>query len=240
MPASVRLLALQTGDPQTIRFCLAFAAPGEGEQPLSAEAWLETGEGPALPVGVITGRGPYTARLLLGDRLIEATATPGSSSGSQAAAAIHAKLVAFKLDDVEGRPLQRVVRWAVRGLGAGQLLRVDGGAAQACVFESDSNTAEQSGECRLSYAKPGAYMAALDLLDADGFWLATLAEYPLHVAASAEELVSGENIPAETNVPPYVPVADQPTAPPDDDEPWLAGRYARPAWGWLRTYSSPA
>src|SRR5690242_14043563 len=98
MPPLVRLLALPTTDPQTVRFCLDFAAPGESDRPLAAEAWLETGEGPSLQLGVVCSPGAatwreqhmvhllsfsyhstglFTARLLWGEMLAETPAQPG-------------------------------------------------------------------------------------------------------------------------------------------------------------------
>ncbi|HEX9115940.1 MAG TPA: L,D-transpeptidase [Anaerolineae bacterium] len=264
MPAAIRLTATQTADPQTVRLILAFAAPSEDEQPAAVEAWLETGEGAASNLGQMyapgpatwhtarqldlvsqtyTGEGPYTARLLWGETLAQTTVTPGLGRPAPDDATA-AQLTAFHVEDVEGRPQERIVRWAVRGLGDGEALRVDAGAAQisspAAEGAGGGAADERRGECRLTFAKPGHYLVALDVLDAQGFWLASLAEYPVEVSTLPEGTPTPQPLAEETPVRTFGPVADRA---PDADAgglgPWQAGFYARPAWGWLRTYSSP-
>ncbi len=259
MSAAIRLVAFNTGDPQTIRFCAAFPAPRDAEGPRPAEAWLETGEDPALSLGPVyapsdaTWRDqrlldlatytyhdirPFTARLLWGEALAEVVAVPGVGGPAETAPAA-AQLSAFGVECIEGRLLERTIHWEVSGLADGCILRVDSGDGQAVLLPGEK-VERQPGEWRVIYAKPGTYLAAMDVMDADGFWLATLAEYPVEVV-NPEEVASSGPAPLLSQSQPYAPAADRPS--PDSDmvaQPWLLTRYARPSWGWLRAYGSQA
>ena len=139
--------------------------------------------------------------------------------------------------------MQRLVKFRVEGLAAGQLLRLDGGAGQVRWF-ADADSAGQEGidagaELDLEYAKPGPYVIMLDLLDADGFWLATLAQTPIKIAYPDETLAA--TIPAifSSEPPAEPPAAETPAAALAEPQPWLPYRYVKPRYS-VNTYASPA
>ena len=138
--------------------------------------------------------------------------------------------------------MQRLVKLRVEGLAAGQILRLDGGAGQVRWF-TDADSAEQESvdvgaELGLEYAKPGPYVIMLDLLDADGFWLATLAQTPIKIAYPDETLAA--TIPAifSAEPPAELPAAETPAEALAEPQPWLPYRYIKPRYS-VNTYASP-
>jgi len=223
-----------------------------------APAFLETGDGQQLKLGLLccptqtTWRqehrqdlatyryqspGPFTARLRWGDQTAEACVRPGAASVQ--AAWQQPELQLFAVERLHNQPLRRMVKVLVSGLARGQRLRLDGGAGQVCWIEAQGD-GEGGGEWTFSYPKPGAYLVGLDLLDNDGFWLATLGEAPLEITAPLEFLAEEQPQPAS---------AAEALAPTDfsyelavaasAQPPWLPYRYARPAWSGTRTYTTP-
>ena len=202
MPAQIRLIAQPETDSTEVNFRVAWAtAPEPGAEAPSAPAYLDTGDGHRIDIGLLCaptavtwcsqrqvdltahrydGPGPYTAQLRWGDALAEAASAPGQ--GEMRAAAVAQPAVAlFLISQVADQPMQRSVKLRVEGLADDQILRLDGGAGQVHWF-SDADSAAQEiaagAELNLEYAKPGPYVIMLDLLDVDGFWLATLAQCP--------------------------------------------------------------
>jgi hypothetical protein len=265
MSASMRLLVISAADPQTVRLQLSFAAPERGEITPPANVSVDFGDGQVGNFGLIcppttvtwrgqwtlelaehtyTGLGPYTVRLLWGQNLLEAQATPGFGGLNQAPSPKEGPtLQAFSLDDQAGRPMERLVRVQVRGLPAGTHLRLDSGTGQVFWLSEPSAPGGPS-ERRLTFAKTGFYTVALDVLDEDGFWLQTLAEHNIEVTAwHADTDPPAPGLPVAPAAP--ILVGDQPIGLPEPGErapqarPWLPYRYARPLWGWVRTYANP-
>lgn len=265
MPASVRLLVISAADPQTVRLQLSFAAPERGEITPPAHVDVDFGDGQVGNFGLIcppttvtwrdqrvlelaehtyTGLGPYTVRLLWGQSLLEAQASPGFGGLDLAASSQNRPtLQAFSLDDQAGRPMERLVRLQVEGLPSGSHLRLASGTGQVFWLSAPSSPGEPS-EQRLTFAKTGFYTIALDVLDEDGFWLQTLAEHNIEVAAWHTEMGQPAlSLPVVAGSP--IRVGDQPADSPEPGEqlpqprPWLSYRYARPLWGWVRTYANP-
>ena len=204
MALPIRLLVLPGADARSVRFQLEFAAPSDEGPALCGPARLETGDGQTLDLGVlcaptaVTWRdqrsqelathtyaspGPYTARLLWGDITASATTEPGAPAEAPVA---RPELPLFTVEHLKERPLQVSVSLRVSGLAPEQRLRVDGGAGQV-YWLSGADGPDQAAEWALDYSKPGNYTVAADLLDADGFWLATLAENSLEIALPVEE-----------------------------------------------------
>ncbi|MDH7486165.1 MAG: SH3 domain-containing protein [Anaerolineae bacterium] len=255
MTFSIRLRARPEPDGRSVRFHAEFAAPGDVGPALCAPAWLDTGDGHTLDLGLlcaptaVTWReqrsqelgihryispGPHTAHLHWGEVTVSTTTEEGAPS--EAPAAKHPELPLFALRHLE-QPLQVALRLQVSGLAPEQRLRIDGGAGQV-LWLKGADGPEQSTEWPLAYAKPGRYAVAVDLLDSEGFWLATLAESPLEVTFAAVEPMLSQK-----------PAADIPeavfAAPPEvsqavpDDQPWLPFRYVRPMWSGVSCYTTP-
>jgi lipoprotein-anchoring transpeptidase ErfK/SrfK len=118
---------------------------------------------------------------------------------------------------------------------AGQRLRLDAGAGQVREFSGEAGQAVIA-EVLLAYPKPGCYTVSLDLLDGEGFWLATLAEAELEIATPdeiVEEAVGAEGpimLPGERT-------AEE--APATFAAPWLPYRNIKSKPGGARTYSAP-
>lgn len=122
---------------------------------------------------------------------------------------------------------------AVGGMAAGQRLRLDNGAGEARWLVGGDEPVQRL-DWAVEYAKPGDYIVAVDLVDGDGFWQATLGESPARVVE--EEAVEGrQEAPAAVFVmpPPEVPLAAA------SNPPWLPYRYARPAWAGVRMVTRP-
>ena len=110
------------------------------------------------------------------------------------------------------------------------------GAGQA-FWLSCAETPSLAGEWRLDYPKPGGYTVAVDLVDADGFWLATLAEMPIEIAPPLDLGAPAMLMPAEAEfVAEPLPESAQPTV---TGQPWLPYRNCRPTWGSTPLYTQP-
>ncbi len=260
MAVRIRLIALPGGDPEEIRFVLAWAAPAEEREAPCAPAQLATGDGQATDLGLLcaptavtwceqrqvdlgqhryAGPGPYTARLRWGDDVVAAVVTPGARAALARPAAAPT-VVLFVISPVARQPLQRLVKLRVDGLESGQRLRLDGGAAQVH-WLSDAGGGTQAAEFLLEYDKPGPYRVTLDLLEADGFWTATLAETPLELtypdeAATTIRSAGAAELPSE--MPSEPPSAAAVVAAAAEPQPWLPYRYVKPTRA-VYTYAAP-
>ncbi|PKO21812.1 MAG: hypothetical protein CVU38_12765 [Chloroflexi bacterium HGW-Chloroflexi-1] len=252
MTTTIRLSIAEGAEPQSVNLMLAFAAPDDRNLPLCAPALLETGAGDTVNLGVVcgptpatwradrqmllatrphAGAGPFDARLHWGETTVEATLDRARAAAAAPVALPELPLFGVKQISTD-RPLERVAKVRISGLMPGQQIRLDGGAGQVHLLPGATGP-EQAAEWALAYPKPGAYVVALDLLDADGFWLATLAETPLEIAPPIE-------VPPEGQAQPQIATAAATLmAAAAGSRPWLPYRYARPAWGWSRTYTTP-
>ena len=110
-------------------------------------------------------------------------------------------------------------------------------APQRCIWLSEDAGGTQAAEFVLVYAKPGPYRATLDLLDADGFWLTTLAETPLEIAFPEEATGWARRLrlagPLTRNAWTSGRHSTEPQA-------WLPYRYVKPIRSGLATYTTPA
>lgn len=248
MAAHIRLLVREE-----TRFALGWAAPTGAADTPGAPARLDFGDGAALDLGflcaptavtwceqrqldlgshVYAGAGPYTARLTWGAETAEAPVSPAGRAGL-AAAPVRPTVELLSITPLSATPLQRLVKLCVAGLAPGQRLRFDGGAGQVHWPGADSGEMLAI-EFALEYAKPGPYRATLDLLDGNGFWLATLAEMPLEIAFAEEP-------PAVVAPPPpdRLPAIPGPAAVSAEPQPWLPYRYVKPTRAGLATYTQP-
>lgn len=251
MAAGIRLIV-----DDGFRFTLAWAAPVGADDVPCAPAHLDFGDGAALDLGVLcpptavtwreqrqldlgshryAGAGPYRARLTWGAAAAEALVAPAGHAELGAPPAAPPTVTLFALAPVTDQPMQQLVKLRVEGLAPGQRLRLDGGAAQVHWLSEDAGEI-YAAEFVLAYAKPGLYRATLDLLDADGFWLTTLAETPLEIAFI-------EEAPAGTEAA-LTPQAQLPTLPGltetlTEPQPWLPYRYVKPIRSGLATYTTP-
>ena len=251
MAARIRLV-VEDG----FRFTLAWAAPAGADDTPCAPAHLDYGDGTTLDLGVVcpptavtwreqrhlglgshhyAGAGPYTARLRWGDTVAEALVAPAGRAELGALPAAPPIVTLFALAPVTGQPMQRLAKLRVEGLAPGQRLRLDGGAAQVHWLSEDA-VSTHAAEFVLTYAKPGLYHATLDLLDADGFWLTTLAETPLEIAFTEEAPAGAEAAPT-----PLAPIPTMPglTETLTEPQPWLPYRYVKPIRSGLATYATP-
>jgi hypothetical protein len=279
MPSPARLVVAPGDDLQNVCFGLAFAAPELNEPIAPAQATLEFGDGQRAELGWLVmpssttwrdrramslvahtyaGIGPYIARLLWGTLLVEADVHPGTISSRAPEDDRQAETAAaqFTVESREGRAMERTVRVVPKRPEAGQRLRLDGGAGQVFWLE-DEACANQACERRFTYFKTGIYTLALDLLDADGFWLGTHAQELVEIGVWSDQAgltgAAGHaptgNIRSLTGDQPesarFVPEDEGPEATADETEDanlglaWLPYRYVRPMWGWLRTYTGP-
>ena len=265
MPAQIRLIALPESQTTEVGFRVAWAAPAERADVSCAPALLDTGDGHAIDLGLLCAptavtwcaqrqvdladhgydsAGPFTAQLRWGDRVAETVVTPGKPDMPARKALRPANalptVTLLAISPVTEQPMQRLIKLRVEGLRSGQILRLDGGAGQVHWFSdvgSDDEGIAAGAELGMEYAKPGPYVIMLDLLDADGFWIATLAQIPLDVAYPAETLAT---------VPPATPSAKPPaempgTAPTEafaEPQPWLPYRNIKPRYS-VNTYASP-
>ena len=255
MAVRIRLSTLPGQDPGELRFTLAWAAPAEAEEVPCMPARLDYGDGTAVDLGLLcpptavtwheqrqfdlglhryAGPGPYTAHLRWGDAVAEAFAAPGARAALRSPGRAPV-VVLFALAPVAGQPLQRLAKLRVEGLASGQRLRLDGGAAQVRWLSEVSGGA-QAAEFLLDYAKPGPYRVTLDALDADGFWLATLAESPLELAFPEQARVAAEPAAPFQQETPAAPSTTEALAEP---QPWLPYRYVKPIRYGIHTYASP-
>lgn len=265
MSTPLRLLALQ--DPKTweVRFFVEFPAPQEEASPLAASATLEPGDGQSIELGPLSaptavtwreqhrlelisyryaGPGSYAARLKWGEHIATAVVEPFSASASRMSAEppLSPELRLFHAQPLEQSPLEATIRLHVTRLFPQHRLRVDCDAGQIRCF-SGADGAEQTAEWQVSYPKPGTYTVAADLVDAEGFWLATMAESPLEIVEPIESTRAAQEGTPEgparlvtvTSAATEVLAESQAIALP----PWIPFRYVRPLWAWARTYTAP-
>ena len=263
MSAQIRLIALPEPQTTEVSFRVAWAAaPAQRTDVACAPALLDTDDGHVIDLGLLCaptavtwcsqrqvdltahrydGPGPYTAQLRWGDAIASATIAPGRPE-LRAAAVAQPTVALFLISQVAEQPMQRLVKLRVEGLTPGQLLRLDGGAGQVRWFADADSAGQESidagAELGLEYAKPGPYVIMLDLLDADGFWLATLAQTPIKIAYPDETLAA--TIPAifSSEPPAELPAAETPAEALAEPQPWLPYRYIKPRYS-VNTYASP-
>jgi uncharacterized protein YgiM (DUF1202 family) len=262
MPAPIRLIAEVENDQRTVRFLAAFPAPAADAPPDCRPAGLFAGDpktgqerakiaelnlcaptaitwyaGREVELGVYTYAAPgrQTASLRWGEAIATATI---DLDGSVAPQETPFPTLALFVVRPEGEQQQEaVIRLEVMDLAATQQVRVDAGAGQ--IFQlNGADGANQQAEWRASYSKYGEYSVSVDLLDGEGFWLATLAQSTLELTAPAEPgAIEAEPAPGRPSAPPE-PLTE--VAPPESSNPpWLPYRYVRPAWGGVKTYSAP-
>jgi uncharacterized protein YgiM (DUF1202 family) len=254
-----RLIVLPRSEPELVGFGIAWAAPRADASAVAEAAWLDPGDGARIELGVLpsptaatwrsqrlagltahryAGAGPWVARLHWGEAVSEVTVHPELPPAP--AAHPQPDVTLFGVQAPAGQPFQRIIHVKLAGLAADQQVRIDGGAGQAHWLPGTVEAA-QAAERTLDYPKPGGYTVALDLLDADGFWLTTLAEAPLAISPATEaSLTPAAPQPDRLLLPPQAafPAADV-AATLAEARPWLPYRYARPAWGGTRAYSTP-
>lgn len=248
MPAApMHLLVESVGAPHTFRFRVTFPAPAADAAERCAPAALVFGDGQSAELGLLcaptaitwreqrladlgthtyAGPGPYTAELRWGEESQRLTITLDGAPRPQVAATLP-EVALFQLKPVAEQPYQRRVSLRVTGLADGQQVRLDGGAGQ--IYLLAGLAADESAEWLLTYAKPGGYRVTAELLDADGYWLATLAESPLDIA--------DPTVLAEVAVP-LRPSAAEIEALAVAAEPWLPYRNVRPVRS-TATYTRP-
>ena len=267
MPAPIRLLAEPQSDQRTVQFYAAFPAPAADSAGECNPAGLFTGdpqtgvertkiaEADALcapsavtwvaqrqqALGAMTYASPGVrqATLRWGDAIVTTSFTLGEPQPEQPLA-----LPILTLFEVKPAPakapdstVDATVRVQVTGLAPDQQVRVDAGAGQVFVLLGKDGP-DAHGEWTLAYAKMGEYSVTVDLLDGEGYWLATLAQNPLEIVSPVEEpAMIGEPEPGEAVVT-VEPLVEVPTAA-ESNPPWLPYRYVRPMWGGVRTYRTP-
>ena len=241
------------------RFVLRFGAPGEGAAADCADVRVETGDGKVIDVGSVcapspgewramsdievgrhtfAGKGPFVAALTWGEERYEAPvgtpkAVPQQTPGGTPALA----LFQARRDRTDPNSVTITVR--MEGLGRNQRVRIDTGAGQS--FFLEGAMAAQENSLTAVYYKHGVYTIAADLVDADGYRIATLGETAIEIAEAEPE--QSMAAPADVNALPAlarevqadieVPIVIN-SAPA-----WLPFRYARPNWAWTRTYTEP-
>ncbi len=255
MSELIRLIAMPVSTTGGIKFQVAFAAQASETFPDGAAGALSTGDGQAYTLGQLCpptavtwreqrladlvthtykGAGPYIAVLTWGVQQVQAQVhlLPQIRELPQPTAI--AQVALFNVVPVTGQPFQRLVKLRVEGLATGHSLRLDAGAGQVHNLTNESG-ASQAVELALDYAKPGSYTVTLDLLDAGGFWLATLAETPLDISFP-EETQTGAVAPAfvQPSSATEATASTAATAAP----PWLPYRYVRPTHS-AYTYTTP-
>lgn len=263
MPPTIKLLAIPEADQRTVRFLALFPAPSDDGAPACAPLGLFTGDPSTgqerakvlsldafcspgavawhaeqrqeLASYTYASPGPHSANLRWGDALdtVAIDLTAKETAAEPPAAPL---LVLLEVKPAPGDALTAQIRVQIAGLAAEQRVRIDAGAGQAFWLDGQGGP-DQEGEWIASYAKPGEYRVALDVVDRDGFWLASLGESLLEVGGDAEEPGAPE-APEETQPEAPDPQPDA-LAPADSRPPWLPFRYLRPLWGGARTYTRP-
>lgn len=253
MPTPIRLLVQPGERINAVHFQLAFSAPGAEDASLCAPARLETGDGQPIELGMVcapttvtwreqrvldladhtyTQTGPVRARVTWGqasaatDVILTAAARAAPTPAPRPA-------VTLTLQADAHEPLRVQAALTVTGLGATERLRLAAGAEQVYELTGQAG-AEQHAAWPLAYSKPGTYLAAVDWLDSDGFWLGNLTEQALVIA---DPLPAPETATLEPTL-----AATPLTAPleiPQTTDPWQPYRYARPAWSWAQTFALP-
>jgi len=251
----LRLRAVPQGD-RHVRLFIEFAVPTEQSAGTCAPATLDPGTGTWVNVGMLCAPTPvtwrdyrlvevgtyhypdgdnFTARLIWGEQTFETQVHPNVTPKPEEPASLpHLELMDVHVDEED---MTRVtVRVTVRDLPPHQRLRLDGGAGQIFWLTGDS-TAEQSVEWVLTYPKGGTYTVALDVVDAQGFFLATLEEVSLNLEMSTD---AEEERPEEIPLSPMARIALEEARLMRTELPaWLPFRYARPTWSGVRTYTAP-
>lgn len=249
MANAVRLQVAEDAAAGATHCVLTFAAPADQEDGYCAPAYLILGNGVRLDLGELCAPtaftwhadhdldlAPWTAEvgeqpvaLHWGAKTIQATPFPAPPS----APALH--LFAAEPQASEGLSVH--VRLEVAGLQPDQRLRLDNGAGETRWVEGGGG-ADQSVSWLVEYSKPGEYTVAVDLVDAGGFWQATLGQCTVAVTGEAVTAMLQEEptvTPGAVFVmpPPEVPLAAA------SSSPWLPYRYARPAWAGARMVTRP-
>lgn len=245
MPAEIRFLLQPGSEPGQMLFHLAFAAPRADAPAFCAPAWIETGDGRRIDLGVLcaptrfdwsaahdrqigqhryASAGAFHPRLHWGEQEFAPPTPP-------AAGAAHAGVQA-EVKAAPAEPLQLAVQVQIKGLGPAQMARLDGGSGQIQYLSGQEHGAEQRVSWTLAYAKPGEYTLSLALLDESGFWLADLHRATVSLAEPAAAMPAAMEL-REQSLP--APLAEVEAA----AEPWLPHRYFRPAWAGIRTYTQP-
>lgn len=247
MPDPVRLIATPTGTSGEVRFQVVFAAHAREAFPDSAAATLSTGDGQTYEVGQLSaptavtwreqravdlplhryaGPGPYTAHLRWGTSDVRAVTLPHARLPLPAAF-IPPSVTLFSIHPVARDQFRLRVNVRVHGTAAQYSVRLDGGAGQVHTSAAVEGHAAQVVD--LEYAKPGSYTVTLEALDADGFWLATLAEAPVDVSVTEEPAAVA---PAAARAAPIVATASS------GPQAWLPYRNIYPKRG-TSTYTRP-
>ncbi len=261
MSQTMPLLRLQARwlDGHRVQFQVLFPAPTEHTAGACAPATLDTGDGTQVDVGMLcaptattwreqrtvdltthtyAGGGPYTARLQWAER--DVTVQVDRDAPREPTEIPH--LPTLQQVDVQvdpDDPARVHVSLTVQGLGATRRLRVDGGAGQV-YWLAGEDVPEQQAEWSWVYAKPGSYTLFVDLVDADGFAMATLAQSPVTIEEVPQTV--SEEAPQQATVPaqPAARVAFEEAGLARRALPaWLPFRYARPMWAGVRTYVAP-
>ncbi|MCS7221659.1 MAG: L,D-transpeptidase family protein [Anaerolineae bacterium] len=265
MHTLLRLLAMNGSETGEVHFAVEFPAFQEEGPSLTAPAILELGDGQNLELGLLSaptavtwreqhhlelashryaGSGPYTARLRWGEHIATAVIKPSGASeiGARMEPLPGPELRFFHARLLAQSPLEATVRLHITGLLPQHRLRVDCDAGQVR-WLSGASGAEQTVEWQVSYPKPGTYTLAADLVDAEGFWLATLVESPLEIAEPTEprSVAQGDEPADATRLATVVYAAMEALAEAQAISlpPWIPFRYVRPLWAWARTYTTP-
>lgn len=260
MPAPIRLTAVVEDDQRTVRFFAAFPAPAAEAAPDCRPAALFTGDpktgqerakiveltlcaptaitwhtdhASELAAYTFAAPGRQTAHLRWGETIVTAEVDLDSPAAAQEIA--QPTLPLFVVQPAGEEQQEAAIRLELIDLAPTQQVRVDAGAGQVFLLNG-ADGADQQAEWLASYSKQGEYSVAVDLLDAEGFWLATLAQSTLELSSPAEPAA-----PEPAPAPPKAPWAPLPEvlAPAAANPPWLLWRYVRPAWSGVKTYSAP-
>lgn len=262
MPTPIRLIAVPEDDQRTVRFFAAFPAPWADAAPDCHPAGLFTGDPKTgqerAKVAELHLCAPTAVtwhaenRIALGSYTY---AAPGRQAAhlrwGEAIAPVEIELAApaiapparlptlalFVVKPAAEEPLEAAIRLEVLDLSPEQQLRIDAGAGQIYTLAGVEGP-DQQAEWLVSYHKSGEYTVSVDLLDGEGYWLATLAQNPLEIAPPVEPALPDKE---PEPVAPTEPTAPLPEValPANANPPWLPWRYVRPAWGGVRTYTAP-
>ncbi|MEX1019792.1 MAG: SH3 domain-containing protein, partial [Litorilinea sp.] len=265
MAKIARLLAFPTTDDARFRFELQFPAPEPGYLPHAGAGELKLGDGKVIALGELVGPTADTwaaaHKLDLGEYLYEKSPVPAQATLVWADTTLKAEVVAadnrtgdngalpvvnwLSTWTLEHVPLDVVVEIEVGPVARGTQIRIDGGAGNLRVITADTHRVERietpvpshKANWTFMYSKPGSYTLTVDWLDADGYWLARLADTPVEVVPPIDEPETMKR--AQLSNP--APVADgdpgDPVAQTASAVPWLPFRYVRPQWAWARTYT---
>lgn len=261
MTMSARLRAVATEEPNTVQFQMLFPVIPEQASAPCALAALDTGDGQQEDLGLICaptaatwatqhmltlcehryeGPGPYVATLTWGDLVTAVVIEAGDDDLSLLNE--YPTLVAFHLAQEPEQPLVYNVQLAVENARTWQRIRVDGGAGNLRMWapaasEMDGETVEAGWQ--FSYRKPGPYRVYVDLIDASGYWMTRLGQFPFDVEAPIQEPASAKR-PQPPGAGPTEVLAPIETGNIRDTlPPWMPFRYVRPLWAWTRTYTQP-